>query len=310
MNAAKANTSDQSGTAETAKNDEEAVLQSAEKGTTADASKSAAGSSQTPGVTEPGFPQFDKLPLEVRLKIWAFAAPDPCIVHQQPSFHLLREFRYIRDSGKVPGVLHACRESRYEFLDDGSDDKSLERRRKEHPVYKLHFAEPRSRSSRPIFFSTNVDSFWGKDVGWTRDDRRLWARLGKLDVASTLKSFVDLNYVDVQLLLERFPKLESITILMDNRQPYWRRDWQRDRAAVQLWTPEVNGELDVQRLSIEDYVLVNRNRIRVSAQRAEFEKKKQNKVWPRIKYRFMTQFLENEGVHIPVPPKDPLADLD
>ncbi|CZR58046.1 uncharacterized protein PAC_07936 [Phialocephala subalpina] len=83
------------------------------------------------------FTFFPKLPIELRLAIWALAAPEPAIIKQRISSVKGRRFHFART---VPVVLHACRESRNQYLNENGNDETLERCCQAYPVYKMHSA--------------------------------------------------------------------------------------------------------------------------------------------------------------------------
>lgn len=80
---------------------------------------------QTPRPPLASFHLFPTLPEELRLQIWGFATPPPRLVTNK-SYDALCPI-LLRS---VPAVLHACRESREDFL-------STEGMRKDHPTYTL-----------------------------------------------------------------------------------------------------------------------------------------------------------------------------
>jgi hypothetical protein len=169
------------------------------------------------------FTGFSLLPLEVRMKIWGYAAPEPYTVVQRES--RTSRYRYTF-SRPVPALLHACRESRYEYLEiDDDDGAPLERRRREHPVYKLSF-NGRTRRS-PVYFSTDIDTFWGMKgpglepllvpealpTGGTIYLANPFSGIAELDIARDLKRLtVELDMRIMEVLLS-FPKLETLTLV-------------------------------------------------------------------------------------------------
>jgi hypothetical protein len=60
----------------------------------------------------PIFTPFPRLPKELRLRIWHLAHPGPCIVGQIWSSSR-RDWIFARN---IPSILHACVESRIEFV--------------------------------------------------------------------------------------------------------------------------------------------------------------------------------------------------
>jgi hypothetical protein len=137
------------------------------------------------------------------LKIWGFGAPDPYLVAQEEFLNFKYRFSYNRP---VPAVLHACRESRQEFLesDDTSADGPPAIRRRDHPVYNISFHREK-HSSSPIFFSA-IDSFWGyqySTVPLMEDTDPDWAwgysGIASIDTAKKLRSLV-LDYEALSLV--------------------------------------------------------------------------------------------------------------
>lgn len=176
----------------------------------------------------PKFTLFSKLPMELRLQIWGFAAPDPCVVVQRDIPTSKYRFAFNRP---VPAVLHACRESRLEFLDE--DDKLHQNgtavTRRDHPVYKLHLYAERFQSS-PAFFSSGVDTLWGLNYGTSYSSKTglvgglFWTGVASPDLSSELKHFAYTGllynlYSDPVPICEAFPKLEVLTMIIDNSKP-------------------------------------------------------------------------------------------
>ncbi|TVY47940.1 hypothetical protein LCER1_G009375 [Lachnellula cervina] len=225
------------------------------------------------------FPQFTKLPVELRLKIWGYAAPEPMTVLQRPSRKSDGRFTYRR---KPPAVLHACRESRLEYLDtgEGSESLSVARRRKEHPVYKLCFENEGLRCT-PAYPGKSVK----KARGGTQDGNTLiMGGIMELDIAKTvkhlaIKSTPCKNFGS--FLRNGFPQLESFTILFG--------PWCYKGHMV----PEVDGQMNVAGLDdglgtrwrqvLQDYLDTER----IS-----------HPQWtpPGLKIRFHEQFLANDNI--------------
>jgi hypothetical protein len=259
------------------------------------------------------FTLFGKLPTEIRLKIWGFATPDPCVVVQRESHTSKYCFTFNRP---VPAVLHACKESRSEFLepDDPSTDVSLASRRREHPVYKLCFRAERLRTC-PVFFSADVDTFWGMDYK-ARDTgpyrvQPFWKSqclgITCLVVASNLKHLAttlhDLPNIDSEFFNSWLPKLETLTILLSEKQ--WAR---RTDLVGHPWdwidcqfSPEVDGELSLKYSSevYKAYIENIKSQIRHALKRGNEDPPESSR--PIIKFRFRKQFVENEGLTLIAP---------
>jgi hypothetical protein len=257
---------------------------------------------------------FPKFPLELRLKIWGFAAPNPCVVVQRESLKTNVRFRYIRDGGKVPGVLHACRESRNEFLEKDGADLTLARRRREHPVYKLYFHTRSARTSRPVFFSPDVDTFWPMDyVSSTLRRRSVYCYSGAtdLDVAQEVKHMAIESQFNTWVnypnwYAARFPKLESLTVLF----PGSCLDPDTEMMVPIKYRPEVDGQMSLDGRLEADQPGISEFIFYLEALREAMKWPQSDWNLPRVKLRFRDQLIENEGVEIPEPAQDPLDDLE
>lgn len=113
------------------------------------------------------FPLFAKLPVELRLKIWHYATPEP-YTHQQ--MIPCRSFEYVAHklagqlppiatvgftkSAPTPALLHTCRESRNEFLYITHPTR-ISHGQEQHPLFGLVFANKKGRAS---FFSWEQDT--------------------------------------------------------------------------------------------------------------------------------------------------------
>ncbi|CZR52584.1 uncharacterized protein PAC_02461 [Phialocephala subalpina] len=149
---------------------------------------------------------FPKLPIELRLMVWALAAPEPATVAQRKSRVKGRDFYYLRPGG-VPALLHACKESRYEYLEEDTNDKDakaeIESRRRKHPVYKLFFRKY-SKTSAGAYMSVDVDTFWAMHF--------------EFEAASSVKHLA-VTYSDFsRVALWSFESLESLTVLVEEKE--------------------------------------------------------------------------------------------
>jgi hypothetical protein len=201
---------------------------------------------------------------------------------------------------------------------DGSVDITLERRRREHPVYKLCFIDHGGRARRtpahatsPVFFSTDIDILWAqRRVFRPRYLYNPVPALSKLDIAPELKHFVWSDKIMVEDTVKMFPKLESITTLLpdERRAPAGPSSrWMRRKIVP---GPEVNGVLDDATLSPGDLRFVDEFRGFARAWLKQFKKRHPGKTPPAYKHRFEKQYIEAEGIKFPTPPEDPLAEFD
>jgi len=251
----------------------------------------------------PKFTLFNKLPLELRLHIWGFAAPDPRVIVQSGSSHPKGRHPYVRDGSKVPGVLHACRESRNEFLetDDASNDVTLARRRRAHPVYKLHIIDDEQTQHKPspVFFSCDVDTLWPLNPLLGNRFNYPFSGTACLDIAKDLKHLAlhwqFISWSDWDWWSAQFPNLESVTILQEDR------PWDpRNRKVVTVdCPPEIDGQLSIIGIpeSQKSYLLGMRSSRHLQKR---FEEQKLHRKLPLIKLRFKNQFIVNEGL---IPPQ-------
>ncbi|KAH6682644.1 hypothetical protein B0J14DRAFT_673019 [Halenospora varia] len=248
----------------------------------------------------PNFTLFPELPLELRLKIWGYAAPEPQLIVQRRSEKNNSRFTYRR---KVPAILHACRESRLEYLDTGKqeDQASADRRRQSHPLYKLCFQSDRVRSS-PVYFSNDIDMFYGaEDPGKMGFRRAEWRQrqfdikyhgMTELDISDSLKHLVievgeltERGDLIARLIHQGFPKLEKLTCLVKPGAYHW--------PPVRPG-PEVDGAMDLDSLQVVFYRRVyneNKNRLTDMFERtcsADYPH------WtpPTLKFRFREQFTQ------------------
>lgn len=204
------------------------------------------------------FHYFKKLPLELRLRIWGYAAPEPTTIIQRVSEKSINRYTYRREP---PAVLHACRESRLEYLDidEGTESASVARRRKEHPVYKLFSFRADRMQCTLAYFSLDIDAFYGQNyIGKTSRYAPRWSMqryvggISELDIAGTLKHLVladeSTNYSAMgEYFRNGFPKLESLTIIFPKSRPtaYPSPDYIPITIAM---VPESRGQIDLNAL--------------------------------------------------------------
>lgn len=92
------------------------------------------------------FKPFPRLPIELRLLIWGHATPASSTITESYNYGNPLTFTWKRASG-IPAVLHACRESRYEYLDTSTSPLSPlqpsppHRYQAAHAKYRLYFLE-------------------------------------------------------------------------------------------------------------------------------------------------------------------------
>jgi hypothetical protein len=96
-------------------------------------------------------------PIEIRLKIWRLNAPEPCVVTQAQAVMGYKPLHTIMVSRPTPAVLHACNESRNEFLCKNNAPVSLN---KDRARYRPFFED---REGKKIF-SFEVDALHLMDM--------------------------------------------------------------------------------------------------------------------------------------------------
>jgi 2EXR family len=255
------------------------------------------------------FTLFPNLPMELRLKIWGFAAPDPYVIVQRESSTSKYNFTFNRP---VPAVLHACKESRLEFLDenDTRNQNGTTAAKRDHPVYKLYFLVERLRSS-PVFFSSEVDTLWGSKYRTSCPGKisslggLFWTGIASLDLSSELKHFAYTSrlsnlHSDPVSIYEAFPKLEVLTMIIDNSKPIC-VSWTEGKVTLRHsdMPPEIDGQIDEKGLgsAMQGYIM----RYREYGEMTLLELKETNPglKTPVLKFRFLSQYIENEGITAP-----------
>ncbi|TVY83252.1 hypothetical protein LSUE1_G003312 [Lachnellula suecica] len=226
--------------------------------TAIDQSQEEQPSGEVQSATATNFPRFNELALEIRLRIWGYAAPEPVVIVQRISEKGSGSFTYRR---LPPAILHACRESRYEYLDADIDDAavSVARRRRDHPVYKLEFKNSRTRASPGFFFSVDIDTLWGvlrpsravrrRGRYYSGDIGLLYQGLANLDLAKHLKHLAMEDRLRFNLagnaaaFLQRyFPSLKTLTV------PFDVDHFNKMYTKSLIPPPEKNGEMDLDAL--------------------------------------------------------------
>ncbi|KUJ13507.1 uncharacterized protein LY89DRAFT_737486 [Mollisia scopiformis] len=246
------------------------------------------------------FTIFTNLPQEIRLLIWARAAPPPSVISQNS---LVDSFGYKyythRRGGGVPAILHVCSESRYEFLArDGDDEDALEIRRRVHPVYKLYFKTKRSLG---VYMSLDIDSFWclkygAKNFNSIRSSNYYCMRHLVITIRGVSfgrpalgSSSFWLSQAELLSLSQHLPRLETLTILIKERE---------FQMCTYHWVPlapEVNGNLDESAFNNAQCWLIARVKV-FDAVMAELRVKHPTTKFPSLKYRFEQQFMANENM--------------
>lgn len=211
------------------------------------------------------FPQFSRLPAEIRMKIWSFVELEPAVIVQYMTREKDVQYKFSRS---IPPVLHACRESRFEFLDTGVEGEKKNGmdvvHKQAHPTYKLYFTGP-GHMSYPVFFAPEIDRMWamhcpGQPRGWyTKTDHRGQSTridydyfgLTQMDNASKLERldlFLDRNIVGN---LHLFPNLKVLTFIV----PACEYDESETIANMFFPSttlgPEVDGQIDTEALTDE-----------------------------------------------------------
>jgi hypothetical protein len=257
------------------------------------------------------FSLFSELPADLRLRIWASLDLEPCVIVQRKTGKRKPMYRFPR---LIPAVLHACRESRYEFLDP-NDEKSIKKgliKKRDHPTYKLYFMGQK-RISKPVFFSIVIDSVWGchclakKPIsfenienGATSMVTSRYSGLTVMNIASTLESLVlyaDRNIIGI---LPYFPNLKRLTFLyptyvFEHRDPRMFYSYGRP-----ILGPEVNGEVNIEGMPPAFRQLLRRDRERIEDQVSRMVIRNPEWTPPLIMFRAVEQYVANEHLNIPL----------
>ncbi|CZR52583.1 uncharacterized protein PAC_02460 [Phialocephala subalpina] len=281
------------------------------------------------------FALFPKLPIELRLAVWAFAAPGPTVIIQKPSQVKGRRFHFDRP---VPAVLHACRESREMFLEGGEGDKKKKSgrmgkdgkdgkrdeevkkyRKRDHPVYKLCFRNQSPKSGGA--FISDIDSFWGMQYHAKEGVTKLYIANGYLHpgnytgvaellsgdaekevkhlvLCEGLSNVLQVRSEDLLRFSNVLPDLMTLTILIPEAELFFGR---AGRAyTMGTYMPEIDGELD-------DSDSAGTRQYRVSDAKLldkDLDKLKDlypEKKFPVLKFRWERQFVEVENLNVPSP---------
>ncbi|KAK7723887.1 hypothetical protein SLS64_000218 [Diaporthe eres] len=158
------------------------------------------------------FPQFQRLPLEIRYLIWEAAVPEPTVV---PRTWNNAKFRYNLQRN-VPAVLQACAESRGLLVaQPGSRTGCVA------PKYEL--VQTRGRKDEGVYMNFDKDSIWvyrGYDI----NDAEVAAYLGLRSLVMNWglrPCWVDSAVDDGVRFVRKFPELRLLTLLVDFNEHGW-----------------------------------------------------------------------------------------
>lgn len=266
------------------------------------------------------FSSFRKLPAELRIKIWGLAQPDGAVVYQHDGGQ--NGLKYVR---RIPGVLHACAESRHEYLERDNDNDKTKRDRKSrgHPVYTLSFRTRRMRGPA-TYFCAEIDTLWATQMTTVTHGRNTFALISKLDITPVLQHIMlpckaVTSQWDLSQLCISFPKLKTLTIIMDLsniRFPFTRvvtADGKVILKRIQLLVttpvPEVDGQLVNTGFGHEERAWIDAQMSRITSYYTTFPITYPLLNAPQLKFRFPEQILQKEKITIPAPP-EPEPDFD
>jgi len=122
--------------------------------------------SKLPNLTVSGFPEdletftlFPNLPLEIRLKTWSYAGDHPRTLQLTDTWYQKKQRVGIEGNNRVPGILHACSESRQEGLKHYTAcTKRCSRWEKIHGI-NGHVASQISCPASKVYINFDVDQF-------------------------------------------------------------------------------------------------------------------------------------------------------
>ncbi|KUJ13504.1 uncharacterized protein LY89DRAFT_672712 [Mollisia scopiformis] len=250
---------------------------------------------------------FKNFPLEVRLMIWALAAPPPAVIVQCKSRIEGRPFFWNR-AGGVPAVLHACRESRAEYLEiepsNDAERHEIEARRRKHPLYKMTF-RTRRLDSPGCYMALEIDTYMPLDGEVFR-----W-KTSKFRTASMLRFLKEVKYLAVgnhhvyhplvvRRLVEICPQLRCLTITL------WDESFDAARSIAEQYGAEVDGEwglelstrvvdpirLEGMRQSVPfDMLLLDEDNDSMRVDVSQEKRYYPNTIVPPVKFRFAKQFI-------------------
>lgn len=102
----------------------------------------------TPLDAPPAFPQFPRLPAELRYLIWEAAMPEPTITPR--TWNSICGYKLQR---KVPAVLQACHESRRLLIASAETMQGT-------PSLKYQLVQRRGRRDEGVYLNWRTDSIW------------------------------------------------------------------------------------------------------------------------------------------------------
>jgi hypothetical protein len=272
------------------------------------------------------FTLFSKLPFDIRILIWSMVDLEPCVITQLMTEKRKPMFRFPRS---IPAVLRTCRESRYEFLDVNGykphynqyrrwrnqdlDDGQVVIHKRDHPTYKLFFtASGQKYISRPVFFSTEIDTFWGchciKEPGisftYTKPTGEIqlhdchYSRFAEMDIVSRLENVVmytDFNFIGILPYLPRLKNLTFVypTYLCDTRDPIFPHTFGRP-----ILGPEgEDGEISTEGLPLAFRRQLDYDRFRIANLMSQLAVLHPDFPFPVIKFRAVEQYVAAECPH-------------
>ncbi|KAJ0125302.1 hypothetical protein J7T55_006647 [Diaporthe amygdali] len=159
------------------------------------------------------FPQFQRLPVELRYLIWEAAVPEPTVV---PRTWNNSKFRYNLQRN-VPAVLQACTESRGLLVAQPGTAETVTAA----PKYEL--VQTRGREDEGVYMDFEKDSIWiyrGYDIN--EAEVASYANLRSLVMNWGLRPcWVDSAVDDGVRFIRKFPKLRLLTLLVDFKEHGW-----------------------------------------------------------------------------------------
>ncbi|PMD34371.1 hypothetical protein L207DRAFT_588965 [Hyaloscypha variabilis F] len=178
-----------------------------------------------------GFPQFSFLPPELRLIVWEFAIPDPRVIRYSSLSdiecrHLARSTIYSLEQ-TLPGILHACYDSRREAL----------------KRYRLAFA---IELGKPLYFDFERDTLEFGDFNaleaFSKRNTKFNGSMMEADFVRTLAITLTprLDRDHFKLICSNFARLEELNIREKNtdwiNQGYW---WNGSTGSPGRWIREL-----------------------------------------------------------------------
>ncbi|KAL1850370.1 hypothetical protein Daus18300_012965 [Diaporthe australafricana] len=180
---------------------------------TAEVSSNSSAASEEP---PPSFPQFQRLPVELRYLIWEAAVPEPIVV---PRTWNNSKFRYNLQRS-VPAVLQACAESRGLLL---VPQPGAARAAAAAAAPKYELVQMPGREDEGVYMDFERDSIWvyrGYDINDA--EVAAYASLRSLVMSWGLRPcWVDSAVDDGVRFARKFPNLRLLTLLVDFNEHGW-----------------------------------------------------------------------------------------